>query len=329
MINKNIKFILPVLLLSLVFISCSKKDAEPEQKPQFEIVKSNNVPVYDSKSAYTFVEKQVLFGPRNPGSEGHTKTLNYLKSELSKYADNVELQNFTYPGYNETLHLTNIIGRFNPGNKNRVLLCAHWDTRPRAEESKDSSKQNQPILGANDGASGVGVLLEIARILKGKDIDYGVDIVFLDGEDYGKKSDLGNYCLGAKYYAANTGEIKPAFGILLDMVGDKEAFFPKEGQSLKFAPDIVSMIWDMAGQVGAGTFTSAEYPEIYDDHVALNQGGIRTVDIIDLELIGADTPKERRNYWHTNNDTMENISAETLQDVGNVLVNIIYSLKFN
>jgi hypothetical protein len=151
----------------------------------------------------------------------------------------------------------------------------------------------------------------------------------LDGEDYGKKSDLENYCLGAKYYASNTGEVKPAFGILLDMIGDKEGFFPKEGQSLKYAPDIVNMVWGMAAQTGADAFKNSEYPEIYDDHVALNQGGIRTVDIIDLELIGADTPKERRNYWHTNNDTMENISADALQQVGSVLVNIIYSLKFN
>jgi glutaminyl-peptide cyclotransferase len=325
----KIKYIIPVLLLSLIFVSCSKHEQEPVQKPQFDVIKSSNVPSYIGKNAYTYVEKQVSFGPRNPGSAGHKLALNYLKNELTKYADGVKLQNFSYPGYNETLDLSNIIAEFNPNAKNRIMLAAHWDTRPRAEESKDTSKQSLPILGANDGGSGVGVLLELARVLKEKKIDYGIDIVLLDGEDYGKKSDLGNYCLGAKYFAANLGDYKPAFGILLDMVGDKEASFPKEGQSINYAPDIVNMIWGMANQIGAGTFSNADYPEIYDDHVALNQGGIRTVDIIDIELIGADTPDPRRNYWHTNNDTMENISAETLQQVGDVLVNIIYSLKFN
>jgi hypothetical protein len=324
-----IKFIFLLLFFSLIFVSCSKREVEPVQKPLFEVIKKTDMPVFNGENAYNNVKKQVAFGPRNPGSTGHAQALNYLKNELLKYADGVRLQSFSYPGYDETLQLTNIIAEFNPNAKNRIMLAAHWDTRPRAEEADDTSKQNLPIPGANDGGSGVGVLLEIAGILKDKKIDYGVDIVLFDGEDYGKKSDLGNYCLGAKYFAANLEGYQPAFGILLDMVGDKDAFFPKEGASVQYAPDIVNLIWGIAGQIGAGSFLNSRSPEIYDDHIALNQGGIRTVDIIDLELIGANTPDKRRNYWHTHNDTMDNISSETLQEVGSVLINLIYSLKFN
>lgn len=316
-------------LITLLFVSCGKHEAEAPQKPLYELKATDSVPGFNSDYAFEQVEKQVAFGPRNPGSIGHGQALLYLKNELAKYADEVTLQSFSYPGYDETLDLTNIIGKFNPSAKNRIMLSAHWDSRPRAEEAKDSTKQNLPVLGANDGASGVGVLLEIARRLKDNKVNYGVDIVFFDGEDYGRKNDLNNYCLGAKYFSSNLNGYEPAFGILLDMVGDKEAFFPKEGTSVQYAPDVVNMIWSIAEQTGSNAFEQAEAPAIYDDHVPLNQAGIRTVDIIDLELIGASTPNERRNYWHSDKDNMDNISRETLGQVGKVLVTLLYSLKFN
>ncbi|MFO7445798.1 MAG: M28 family peptidase [Ignavibacteriaceae bacterium] len=327
MIQKILLFIL--LIIPFLFYSCGKTDTETAQKPLYELKPGNSVPLFNSENAYQYIEKQVSFGPRNPGSPGHRQGLFYLRNELTKYAGEVILQSFTYPGYNETLELTNIIAKFNPDAKNRIMLSAHWDTRPRAEEAEDTSKQKLPIPGANDGGSGVGVLLEIARLLKENNLSYGVDIVLFDGEDYGYRNDLSNFCIGSKYFAANLNNYKPVFGILLDMVGDKEAFFPREGQSRKYAPDIVNMIWNLASQSGADLFVNREAGEIYDDHVPLNQAGIRTIDIIDLELIGADTSNKRRNYWHTDKDNMENISAETLQQVGNVLTKLIYSLHFN
>lgn len=320
-----------ILLIAVFFIAgCDKKDDTNISKPLFVIQKNDSIPPFDGANAYAQVKAQVEFGPRNPGSAGHSLALTYLQNELNKYADEVKLQQFTYPGYNEQLNLTNIVARFNPENKKRIMICAHWDTRPRSEHSKDTTKRNLPIPGANDGASGCGIILELARVLKGHDLNIGVDLVLLDGEDYGKESDLDNYCLGAKYYAVNIqGGTHPEFAILLDMVGDKDAVFMKEAGSVEYAPDIVNLIWDIAASVDAGVFAPRGGESIYDDHIPLNQAGIKTVDIIDAELVGADTPVERRNYWHSDRDNMDNISQSTLQQVGNVLVYLLYSLHFN
>ena len=327
---KKIFYLISVVVLSISLLSCSKEKEKP-YKPLYEIDPYAKIPEFDSGFAYDQIEKQVSFRPRNPNSKGHMEALNYLNNELSRYADKVILQQFSYQGYgNERLQLTNIIAKFNPEKKHRIILCAHWDTRPRAEEDKDVNKQNKPILGANDGGSGVGIILELARLLKSNKITYGVDLILFDGEDYGKSDDLKNYSLGAKYFAANLSQdYQPAFAILLDMVGDKDANFPIEGNSLLYAPGVENMIWSLAEQVGADKFVKDEEEKIYDDHIALNEAGIRTVDIIDLELIGAKTQVERRNYWHTQNDTMKNIGKDTLKQVGDVMVKLIWSIRFN
>ncbi len=154
--------------------------------------------------------------------------------------------------------------------------------------------------------------------------------MLLDGEDYGKENDLDNFCIGSKYYSVNLPEgVYPRFGILLDMVGDKDAVFMKEASSLEFAPDIVNLVWDTASRINAAVFVPRRGSSIYDDHIPLNQAGIKTIDIIDAELVGADTPVERRNYWHSDRDTMDNISADTLQQVGDVLVTLLYSIHFS
>ncbi len=326
------KFILFSLIAgSLVFTSCSEnKNQNKPSKPLFELTTTDSVPSFDAAEAYQMVEEQVKFGPRNPGSKAHKKALGFYKNEFGEYADKVELQPFSYPGYdNERLELTNIIAKFNPYAKNRIVICAHWDSRPRAEHAKDPANVNLPIMGANDGASGCGILIELAKILHQNKISYGIDLVLFDGEDYGKSNDLNNFCLGSKYYAAKLNGDYPAFAILLDMVGDKEAVFTKELNSLQFAPEITEMIWNTAYQVNAGVFSQAKGSSVYDDHIPLNQVGLRTVDIIDADLIGADSPNERRNYWHSDEDTMKNISQETLRQVGDVLTTFIYSLKFN
>lgn len=326
----KIKTSFVLLSLLLMIAGCDKKENSHISKPPFEIQKNDSIPAFNGENAYAQVKAQVDFGPRNPGSAGHNHALIYLQNELNKYADEVTLQPFTYPGYNEELSLTNIIAKFNTANTNRILVCAHWDTRPRSEHAKDSTKRNLPVLGANDGASGCGVILELARVLSNKKLNLGVDLVLFDGEDYGKENDLDNYCLGSKYYSVNIpGGIYPRFAILLDMVGDRDAVFMKEAASMQYAPDIVNLVWNIADQLNAPAFVPRTGDSIYDDHIPMNQAGIKTIDIIDEDLVGADTPVERRNYWHSDKDTMENIGKDTLQQVGNVLVYLLYSIHFN
>ena len=325
----KVTYLVIPLLISLLTFSCSTEKEKP-YKPLYQIDPYAKIPAFDADYAYKQIEKQVSFGPRNPNSKGHEEALNYLSGELSKYTADVVLQAFDYQGYGDRLRLTNIIAKFNPGKKHRIIICAHWDTRPRAEKDKNPAEQNKPILGANDGGSGVGILLEIAKLLKQNPVAYGIDLVLFDGEDYGKPDDLENYSLGAKYFSANLPkDYQPVFAILLDMVGDKDAFFPIEGNSKLYAPDLESMIWGLAEQVGADKFVNRESEKIYDDHISLNEAGIRAVDIIDLELIGADTPADRRNYWHTQNDIMENIGKGTLEQVGKVIIKLIWSIRFN
>ena len=321
-----------IILFAALFLltGCEKKEETTVHRPAFEVLKNDSIPPFNGENAYNQTKAQVDFGPRNPGSSGHALALTYLQNEFNKYADEVKLQSFSYPGYNEQLNLTNIIARFNPDSKDRILICAHWDTRPRSEHTKDTTKRNIPILGANDGASGCGIILELARVLHQNKVNIGVDLVLLDGEDYGKENDLDNYCLGSKYYSVNIPDgIYPRFAILLDMVGDKEAVFMKEAGSVKYAPDVVNLVWDIASQLNAAAFDPRQGESIYDDHIPMNQAGIKTIDIIDADLVGADTPVERRNYWHSDRDTMDNIGKNTLQQVGNVLVYLLYSIHFN
>ena len=180
-----------------------------------------DVPEFDSQKAFSYLQAQTDFGPRNPNSIGHQKCLDYVAAELSRSAENVTKQEFTHRGYGgEILKLTKSSALSTPGSPTEYLLLAHWDTRPRADEEKDPAKQNRPILGANDGASGVAVLLEIARLLKQVPPPIGVDILFVDGEDYGKSSDLDSYFLGSRYFMKVKSEnYRPRFAILLDMVG--------------------------------------------------------------------------------------------------------------
>ncbi|MCX8057455.1 MAG: M28 family peptidase [Ignavibacteria bacterium] len=326
----NVKILSLIIMSLLIFSSCEKKKEKPEAKTIYYELENKSVPDFDEQLAYDYIKKQISFGPRNPNSIGHQQTKEFLLNELKKFADTVFVQSFTYPGYdNEKLNLSNIIASFNPTSKHRILLCAHWDTRPRAEEDANPNNRDKPILGANDGASGVAILLAIAKQLKEQKINYGIDIVLFDGEDYGKEGDLMNYSLGAKYFIQNKPDyIKPQFGILLDMVGDKEAKFMKEPNSMSFAPDVVEMVWNLAKELNLKTFSNDISQPIYDDHIPLGEMGIKIIDIIDAELIGADSPNPRRNYWHTQKDTIENIGIETLNEVGQLLTHLIYSLKF-
>ena len=324
------KKIISVLVITVLFFACGETKKTPV-KPLYDLTANKKVPEFSAENAYKYIEEQVAFGPRNPNSQGAKMALEYFKNFFSENCDKLELQNFQYTGYEgEKLDLTNIIAKYKPEAKRRIILCAHWDTRPMADQDKDESKKDKPILGANDGGSGTGVLMEIAALLKNNPVDYGVDIILFDGEDYGKASDLSNFCIGSKYFSATKDiSYQPVFAILLDLIGDKEAKYPMDLESLNKAPEVVRMVWGIAKTIGSDRFKDITGDGIYDDHVPLNQAGIKAINIIDADIVGADSDVERRNYWHTHNDDMRNIDKEALQQVGNVLVKLLYSLKFN
>ena len=313
------KFLIGSLLFLIV--SCAK-EAPKVPPPEQKIVQSQpQVPTFDEQRAFSYLTAQTDFGPRNPGSAGHEQCLEYLATEMKKSADVVNLQHFTHTGYDGTaIKMTNIIASFNVQSTTRILLLAHWDTRPRADQDKNPKKQNRPILGANDGASGVAVLLEIARHLKETPPSVGIDILFDDGEDYGKESDLDNYFLGARYFATHlpTG-YRPAFGILLDMVGDKDLEIDREQNSVVAARDIVDLVWSTARALGVTQFSNLDQ-YVTDDHIPLNEAGIKTIDIIDLHY-----PDISNRYWHTTEDTPDKCSPESLGAVGKVLMYVVYN----
>lgn len=318
------------LAVAALLILAALSGCEEEQSNStysFDI-QGREVPTFNADSAYNFIEQQLAFGPRNPGSQGHEQAKQYLLGKLKGYASDraVYTQNFTADGYSgEELQLSNIIAAFNLKSSDRILLSAHWDTRPRADQS--SENPDKPILGADDGGSGVAVLLELARKFKEDPPPIGVDIVLFDGEDYGKEGDMDNYFLGSRYWSKNppVKGYSPRFGILLDMVGGEGAKFPKEGYSLRYAPSLVDEIWAVASQKGYGElFINERGYAISDDHLIINRNiNIPTIDIIHQDLNGLES--EFPPYWHTHQDNMEIISRETLEGVGQVLTELIYN----
>jgi len=312
-----------LLTVAVIAASCSQ-DQSRTSTPGQQRTASTPMPVipeFVGSRAFDLLVQQTSFGPRNPGSAGHHGCLQFLVSFLTSKADNVRTQEFTHAGYDgETLRLTNIIASFQPASASRILLCAHWDTRPRAERDPDKTRRDQPILGANDGASGVAVLLEIAALMKTTPPPIGVDIVLFDGEDYGNEGDLSKYLLGSRYFSRTAPtNYQPRYGILVDMVGDADLEIPKEPQSVRSAPDVVRNVWDIARELGITQFSDRIGDEIIDDHIPLNEAGIKTIDIIDFAY-----PDQSHRYWHTHNDLPEQCSSESLGAVGTVLTTVIY-----
>ncbi|MFC1718522.1 M28 family peptidase, partial [Candidatus Poribacteria bacterium] len=278
-------------------------------------------PTFDAIRAFKYLETQCEFGPRPPGSDAHKQTRDYLISELKKFAGEVAAQDFIHQSADGPLSLTNIIATFGsaeagskPVRTKKVLLAAHWDTRPFADRDPDPEKRHLPILGANDGASGVAVLLELARAFHSSPPDTQVIMVLFDGEDYGKTTD--EMLLGSRYFARNMEEQwRPDYGILLDMVGDKDLDIYIESFSKRAAPDIVKKVWELARDLRLRSFYSQERPPILDDHVPLIEVGIKCIDIIDLNYP----------YWHSLEDTPDKCSPESLETVGKLLLELIYS----
>ena len=283
---------------------------------------AQSVPSFDGERAFAILNRVVSFGPRNPNSAGHQECLTYLHQEFAGLADSVRIQEFTHRGYNgELLRLRNVIASFRPDEPSRILLCTHWDTRPRADRDSDPARRNEPMLGANDGASGVAVLLELARLFREAPPPVGVDLVLFDGEDYGLEGDTPNYLLGSRHFSATKpADYVPRFGILLDMIGDAQLEIPREGNSMNFAPDIVELVWETAARLGYRQFADWTDEPITDDHLPLNAVGIKTIDLIDFSY-----PDASHRYWHTHSDTPDKCSAESLGAVGSVVAHVVYS----
>ncbi len=316
--------------LILLFVACS--DSSKEKKNEEVARKDIAVPSFNQDQAYMYIADQVDFGPRVPNTVPHSETKEYLIKQLEEIGAKVTLQEFeanTYDG--EVWNLTNIIASILPEKKRRILLAAHWDTRKVAD--KDTERKDEPIDGANDGASGVAVALEILRSIQQADNkpELGIDVILFDGEDNGEPrgKNVGGseswWCLGSQYWSKNkhVNTYSAYYGILFDMVGGVNAQFHKEGYSVQFAPSIVDKVWTTAERVGYGRyFVSSQVDPITDDHYFVNKyGKIPTIDIIAHDPLSNDFFPD---FHHTHADNMDIISKETLKAVGQTTLQVIY-----
>ena len=283
---------------------------------------NNAVPKFDKGNAFRYLVEQCEFGPRNPGSNGYKQCLDYLQKTLVGFADTVLLQPFVLDDLvdEKSYDLTNIIARFKVNEPEQLLIGAHWDTRPWADEDPVPEKRNDPIIGANDGASGVAVILELARILNASPPPIGITLVLFDGEDMGRSGTPKSYAQGSLAFAKDLPIEKPDEAIILDMIGDAELHIPIERYSYQQNRQLVKKLWSLAKVLSLDAFESRIEYSIYDDHVPLwAEAKIPAVDIIDFNY-----PNSYTNYWHTTQDLPEHCSAESLGQVGTLLVHYIY-----
>ncbi len=301
------------LLLSVLLISCWGDDV-----PEEEVVVDQTCLDFRADSAYAFIQKQVDMGPRVPGTPVQSKCAKWLEEKLTQYTDKVYVQRTDVEVSGKSLPCINIIGSTSPELSNRVLLVAHWDTRPWA----DKEDKSLPMDGADDGASGVGVLLEIARVAQSQLPNIGVDILLVDVEDYGNSETPDSYCKGAQYWAANphVEGYTAQTGILLDMVGGKGSVFYEEMYSKGFAQQIINEVWNTAHRLGYGHYFSySQGMGVTDDHYYINEiAKIPTIDII-----GASQPQDFPTYHHTTADNMSNIDPNTLKAVGQTVLQVL------
>ena len=326
------KYFWAFLLIWAVY-GCSDSGSKNSkvETPTKQLVKA---PTFNADSAYHFVQTQVDFGPRIPNSEAHGKAAEYFVNEFKSFGAEVVVQEFDDQTYDGTrVSLKNIIASFNPEKKKRILLAAHWDTRPFSD--KDPEKPNSKFDGADDGASGVGVLLEVARVIGlNKTLNIGVDIILFDGEDWGEHRNLSSvtptggkdswWCLGSQHWSKNkhVQNYSAFFGVLLDMVGSENATFYQDAISKNNAQRVLDKVWGIAGQLGHGRFfVNKPGIELTDDHLYINRDArIPMIDIIDLRN-GNDFAPEH----HKQIDNMSAINKNTLKAVGEVLLSVLYN----
>jgi hypothetical protein len=319
----------------LMFTSCNsteegeKKETELQTKPTKPRVIP---PEFNADSAYAFVQKQADMGPRVPGSKAHASCVTWMKDKLTQYGATVIVQDGVVATFDQKKwNAKNVIGSFNPENKSRILLCAHFDSRPFCDNDSVSSNKQKACPGINDGASGVGALIEIARNISIKQPNVGIDIVLFDLEDYGQPEGTSfplmenSWCLGSQYWSKNPHKqgYFANYGILLDMVGGKNATFHKEGNSIFFASQIVEKVWSTAANLGYGNYFIQEpYGEFIDDHVYVNKlTNIPTIDIIPFDRSGS----RFFSHHHKLGDDMSNIDKSTLKAVGQTVLEVVYN----
>jgi glutaminyl-peptide cyclotransferase len=298
----RLRFSVGSVLSVLSVLSCRERPKPPQE--------------FVGTSAFSYIQSQVAFGPRVPGTAAHEKMGNWLDSLLRQRADTVVVQSWTHVTAAKTkLPLRNFIARFNPAADKRLLLLAHWDSRP-VSDSPTSRDSSHAVLGANDGGSGVALLLGVADVLKRTPPAIGVDLLFVDGEDYGDFTKTPNDVLiGSRYYGAHQlPGGRPLYAVLFDLVADKDLQIYQEGNSLVGAPEVVELVWDTAKALGyGGYFVASPRHTLIDDHLELQKAGIRAIDVVDF-----DYPP-----WHTQYDTIDKVSAASLQVVGDVAVELI------
>ena len=331
------------MLAAMLLVGCGsshKNDVTApgnEKKAAKVIEPAVVVPIFDADSAYCFIEKQLSFGPRVPNTASHRKCGDYLVDKLRSYGAYVVTQDVDLKAYTgDVLKARNIIAQFQPDKKERIMLFAHWDSRPWADSDPDKTNHYKPLPGANDGGSGVGVLLEVARHLSVNPTKLGIDIIFFDAEDYGihdndrekYRSVNHSWGLGSQHWAMNPHKkgYEARYGILLDIVGAKDSRFYQESYSLHFAPAIVSKVWDWAHKLGYKDFFVAEESgAITDDHYYVNSiYGIPCIDIINCD---PQSPNGFGPYHHTMKDDMDWIDTSALKAVGTTVLTTIYNEK--
>ena len=315
------------LLISFLFatVGCKEKKSQPQQQETQK--QSPSLPEFNADSAYEFVKAQTDYGPRVPNTKAHINCADYLIAKMKIWCDTVVVQSGTLTAFDNTrLNFRNIISSFNPQSKKRILLFAHWDTRPWSDQ--DTANKDKPSLGADDGASGVAVLMEIARQLQKTKPEIGVDFAFFDAEDWGKEGGSSgaedSYALGTQYWAKNlhVNNYTADYGILLDMVGSKGAQFRKEGQSKTEAGFVVDKVWQIATRLGYSSyFLYEDGGWVTDDHVYVNKINIPSIDIINSR---PETKSGFGQHWHTHGDNMDVIDRGTLKAVGQTLIGVIF-----
>lgn len=312
------------LTIAVLFFGCNPNKRDPLT------VELRPAPTFNADSAYAFIETQLAFGPRVPGTKGHDMCGDFIVAHLTENGFSVVEQIDSIRGFdNREFPLRNIIGSLNPEKTKRLMLCAHWDSRPYMDQ--DPEHLHDSLIGANDNASGVSILLEIARIMEKNNPQIGVDLVFFDMEDQGRPAfetgadpeDHG-YCLGSTYWSENIGEYQAEYGILVDMVGAKGAIFALESISMAHAQPVMYKVWDMGHQLGyANHFQYNKTKPVYDDHKYVNEiAGIPCIDIIDHD---ASTSSEFGKYWHTHADNLDIIDKESLKAVGQTLIQVVFN----
>ena len=316
-------FALSLVATAAIALNACGGNTRPATTTQPEAPAAAQAPAFEADSALAHIHTQCAFGPRVPGTPAHQQCAAWLQAQLAHWCDTVHVQHAQVTTFDGTrLDITNLVGTFNPTATQRLLIVAHWDSRPWADEDPDPARWRDPVMGANDAASGVAVMLELARLMHDRHPTVGVDLLMTDAEDWGQEGDDDSWALGTQHWAEHphVPGYAPAFGILLDMVGAKGARFAPEYFSTQFAPSAVRLVWDTAREAGYGSsFVTGDGGAVTDDHIPINRAGIPCIDIIDMRGTGF------FEAWHTTHDAPQVIDPATLKAVGQTLAQLIYN----